>query len=198
MPGPPDVNRVDRLIEIVGACRRRLVLAIAVAFVLVIAARPINAQSADAATARWIIQGGPMAGISFLLTEQRQFEAGLRLGARRGTRVVDLSLSTFQVEARRLGLPTVRQRIFDALAGVTWQPGALGIGFRTGFAIPPANQGKPFSILAFGPHHLLAIPIAQRLDLRAEAGVHLYYDRTAAVIGAPRAFIRVGLERRSQ
>jgi hypothetical protein len=172
----------------------RLRVAVAVLFALVMSARPACAQRADPAASQWTLQGGPTAGVSFL--GGRQFEAGLRLGTRRGSGVVDLSISTYQIEASRPLLPPVRHRFFEALAGVTWQPGMLGVGFRSGVAIAPDDQGGHFSILVFGPHHALAVPIGQRFEFRSEAGLHLYYRRDWGMIGGPRGVVRVGLERR--
>jgi hypothetical protein len=132
-----------------------------------------------------------MAGISFI--EGRQFEVGLRLGAKYGAGVVDLSLSTYDVVLDYWGSPT-RDRIFEALAGVTWQPSPLGVGFRLGYLFAPDLDGKLWPTVAFGPHYTLIVPIGPKFEMRSEAGAGFLYD--SGQFGFYRNFVRIGIERR--
>lgn len=170
------------------ACARWVWLVVAVTFSIVLSAVPVSAQ--EAGDQGWILQGGPIAGASFL--GERQFELGFRLGARHGTRVVDLSASTYPVQ---FIVPVARHRGFEALAGVAWQPSMIGIGFRSGLGLAPNAFGKLWSVLAFGPHYTLVVPIGSSLELRGEAGIHFFYFRSEVLEGS-RGFVRLGIERR--
>ena len=159
-----------------------------VVLAIIVSASTAKAQTTDAVG--WIIQGGPYTGASFI--GEMQFETGLRLGAQHGAGVLELSASTYPVQFQA---PRGKHRGFEAMAGVAWQPSLMGIGFRSGLGLAPDAQGKLWSVLAFGPHYALAIPIHREFQLRGEAGIHLFYFKSE-ILGNYRGFVRLGIERR--
>jgi hypothetical protein len=175
--------------------KHRLNLSVAVSLLLFFGAfaDPVSAQESD--TAGWIIEGGPVAGTS--IYSSPQFEYGLRIGARRGTRVLDASISTFTV---RFNVPPATQRSYEALAGAAWHFGsnitAPGIGFRAGLTRTPNVFGEYTSAAVLGPHTSVSLPLGPALALRGEAGFHVYVSALGP--GGPRGYLRLGLEGRSR
>jgi hypothetical protein len=175
-----------------GGVRRALMI-ITVAVVTLVAtvalfAAPVSAQTPTDAPR--IIQGGPFGGIS---ADGRGVfpEVGFRLGTQRGTQVLDLSLSLYR--SQYLLVPVVRIWSFEALAGLNWQPGPFGLGFRSGIVRSPTILGEVHTSGVFGPHAALVIPTGARFGIRSEAGAHLYFSNQMG-LGVPRGYIRMGLE----
>ena len=103
---------------------------------IVLSAAPASAQAL--ADEGWALQGGPYLGSSI---EGRDIlpEFGARLGASRGTQLLDLTVSAYQVQ---FNLPRVRQWSFEALAGMAWQRRSIGLGFRSGIVRTPNFSGE--------------------------------------------------------
>lgn len=155
---------------------------------LVLCAAPASAQAL--ADEGWALQGGPYLGSSI---EGRDIlpEFGARLGASRGTQMLDLTVSAYQVQ---FNLPRVRQWSFEALAGMAWQRRSIGLGFRSGIVRTPNFSGERSTAFIFGPHTAAALPLSPSFELRGEAGLHMYLSGLGP--GGPRIYLRMGLEAR--
>lgn len=169
--------------------RRRAWTTLMVALALCLGAKPASAQ--DAPTGDWVLQGGPYLGASYFLNGERVREFGLRLGARRGDHVLDLNLFNFPIIYRN---PRSSRQAFEVLAGVAWQPSALGIGFRSGLGFVPGVQGDYETMIKFGPHYAFEWPLGESLQFRSEAGMYVFHD--SGIWNVSRGYLRVGIERR--
>lgn len=197
MKGTPRSRGVANTVR-VGLCHPEFTRQLWVAAVAILAiglsAGPVSAQTASTDD-RWIIQGGPYGGAAIIRTAFPEF--GVRFGASRGSQVLDLRVSTFQVRSQpKAFLPPERKwRGYEALVGLGWQPGLLGIGVRSGLNTGTTVLGNRWSGFVAEPHTALTVPLGSLFELRGEAGVQF----VVATNQDRRGFIgkiRVGVERR--
>lgn len=138
--------------------------------------------------------GGPFVGAS--TTRVSGLEYGARLGVRRGAWAVDASGSVFDVA---FVVPPETHRTYEVLAGLSWYPFPTpyvpGIGLRAGGARTPNAFGDRSRALVLGPHTTIDLPVGRALNLRGEAGVHLYVSGLGP--GGPRGYLRFGVEAKS-
>lgn len=157
---------------------------------LLLCTAPASAQT-PADEEAWTLQGGAYLGPSFAPSGLSP-EFAVRFGASSGTRVLDLSVSTFSVQYY---VPPIRRWNIEVLAGLAWQPDRLGFGFRSGVRTGLTALGDRWSALVVGPHATLAVPISPVFEVRGETGVHVF-DPLNWGFGGLRGYLRVGIEGR--
>lgn len=168
---------------------------LALVLAVCLAAVPASAQAP--ATESWGFQGGPYAGAVFGWTNRTLPEVGFRFGASHGSRILDLRVSVFagRIQKRAYLPPEWKLGGYEALAGLGWQPGPLGIGIRAGITTGLSIPGDRIWGHALEPHTVLVVPLGSSFELRSEAGVQLVIPTNRDLPGLM-GKIRVGLERR--
>lgn len=164
-------------------------------FAIGLLTKPASAQAP--AAERWNFQGGPSVGV--VVRGSALLDLGLRFAASRGSQVLDLRVSAFQGKIQKYAyLPPKRKwRGYEALIGLGWQPGLLGIGIRSGLMTTTTRftDERQWGYVV-EPHTALAVPLGSSFELRGDVGVQLVVPTNGRDLPGFIGKIRIGVERR--